>query len=430
MPTMTTGLGGPAGYGENTFSSVFFSGSLPRTGNLDDGSLYIDVTSVFGPAGIDFFGTSYTGLYLNTNGLITFGSPNTAYTPSGIAGLSQPAIAPLWTDYDLRKGGEIYWDEDPVAGTFTITWLDAAPYSTANASGTNSFQVVLTARTNPDGTPNGGFIMDVIYEDIQFANGYTGNATLGVTNGSGTVIEPAASGNGAAVLDIENNDVNDHGDGILHIGFSDGGTPTCFLPGTLIETPRGPVAIERLQAGDLVQTHDNGWQPVLWISATTHIGGRHTHVRFRKGVLGTSRDLLVSPAHRMLLTGHLPEMLCGSAEILAPARQLVNGTDVLLERSDAPVTYYHLMLARHDMVLANDSWSESYFPGEQALGALSLRSRAALSRSLSKSALRKMQNDGLCRLQAKGYEARLLSRQIADLAPRSTPDVPALRAIA
>ena len=107
MATMVLGLGGPAGYGENVFST-----STLAAGNLDDGSILVDVTSVFGVAGINFFGTSYTGIYLNTNGLITFSSPVTAYTPIAIEGYGSPAIAPFWSDVDINKGGEIYWDRE------------------------------------------------------------------------------------------------------------------------------------------------------------------------------------------------------------------------------------------------------------------------------------------------------------------------------
>ena len=78
MATMNSGLGGPAGYGENVFSTT------PKTaGGNDDGSILVDITSVFGPGGIDYFGTSYTGLYVNSNGNISFGSANTDYQTSG-----------------------------------------------------------------------------------------------------------------------------------------------------------------------------------------------------------------------------------------------------------------------------------------------------------------------------------------------------------
>jgi hypothetical protein len=54
MAVMVTGLGGPAGYGENIFST-----STKTTGNNDDGSIQVNLTSVFGAGGLDYFGTSY-----------------------------------------------------------------------------------------------------------------------------------------------------------------------------------------------------------------------------------------------------------------------------------------------------------------------------------------------------------------------------------
>ena len=160
MATMVSGLGGPAGYCENVFST-----STLAAGNLDDGSILVDVTSVFGGAGINLFGTPYTGIYLNTNGLIIFSSPVTAYTPIAIEGYGSPAIAPFWSDVDINKGGEIYWDLDPTAGTFTITWLNVAPYT---GTGTNSFQMILKDMGSGD------FSVEFIYDDIQWTNGYRG----------------------------------------------------------------------------------------------------------------------------------------------------------------------------------------------------------------------------------------------------------------
>lgn len=212
MPTMNTGLGGPAGYGENVYSTT------PKVaGNNDDGSINIDLTSVFGVSGINFFGTDYTSLYLNSNGLITFDGPQTAYTPSGIAGLSEPAIAPFWTDVDVNKGGEIYWDVDPANGQITFTWLDVAPYRNAATAGTNSFQVVLTSNGNGD------FEVEFIYEDIQWTNGFTGDATVGVTDGASQDFELEGSGDPTILSTYDNNDFDvGQEDGVWSFRVRDG----------------------------------------------------------------------------------------------------------------------------------------------------------------------------------------------------------------
>ena len=115
MATMTSGLGGPAGYGEGVFTTT-----TKTVGNNDDGSVYVDTSSVFG-SGIDFYGTTYTGIYINSNGNISFGAANTAYAPA-LTTTTTPTIAAFWSDIDLTKGGQIYWDLDPASGKVTITY--------------------------------------------------------------------------------------------------------------------------------------------------------------------------------------------------------------------------------------------------------------------------------------------------------------------
>lgn len=78
----------------------------------------------------------------------------------------------------------------------------------------------------------------------------------------------------------------------------------CFLCGTMIETPQGPVAIEDLVPGDLVLTRDRGAQPLRWIGSRG-LSGRElaaaphlVPIRIRAGALAAgvpAADLLVSP---------------------------------------------------------------------------------------------------------------------------------------
>ncbi|UYV36099.1 Hint domain-containing protein [Rhodobacteraceae bacterium D3-12] len=208
MATMVTGLGGPAGYGEGVFSTT-----SKDSGNNDDGSIAVDVTSVFGAGGIEFYGTSYTDIYVNSNGNISFGGPNTAYSPN-LAGTSNPVIAAFWGDVNINSSGEIYWDVDPANGTVTITWDGVAPYS---GSGTNSFQLVLTA------TGDGNFTTEFIYEDINWTNGGSGNAQTGFTDGGANDTPLEGSGNSTALANYENNDF-DNGDpnGAYSVNFVNG----------------------------------------------------------------------------------------------------------------------------------------------------------------------------------------------------------------
>ena len=225
MATMISGLGGASGYGENDFKSQGV-----QTGNLDDGSIKVDVTSVFGEEGLNLFGTNYTDIYINTNGLITFEGPNTSYIPSGISGLTQPAIAPFWTDIDISEGGNIYWDVDPSNGTVTVTWVDTAPYI-EQGTDTNSFQVVLTD------TGGGDFDIDFIYENIEFGNGWgdqrSAAAEVGITDGGDTDFELEGSGDEAFLENYETNDF-DNGDfpGTYSLSVVNGTPSNLIIDGT------------------------------------------------------------------------------------------------------------------------------------------------------------------------------------------------------
>lgn len=50
------------------------------------------------PAGVTFafFGVSYSSVYLNSNGLLSFGAQNIAYTSQSFPISGTPAVAPLW----------------------------------------------------------------------------------------------------------------------------------------------------------------------------------------------------------------------------------------------------------------------------------------------------------------------------------------------
>ena len=95
-------------------------------------------------------------------------------------------------------------------------------------------------------------------------------------------------------------------------------------------------------------------------------------IRIPAGVLSRSKpwsDLTVSPQHRIHFSDWRTELLYGQKEVLVPAKALlgVPGVRVVL---DEPVTYYHLLCDRHELVNSNGVISESLHPGEVANTAL------------------------------------------------------------
>ncbi len=141
----------------------------------------------------------------------------------------------------------------------------------------------------------------------------------------------------------------------------------CFVRGTLIETETGPRFVETLKAGDLVTSIDDGPQALVWTGGRVVDGmGDLAPIRFEAGAMGNYRPLLVSPQHRMLVTGWKAELHFGQAEVLVPAKALVNGTTI--KPCPMPrVSYHHILFDKHQIVMAEGIASESFHPGKALL---------------------------------------------------------------
>ncbi len=135
----------------------------------------------------------------------------------------------------------------------------------------------------------------------------------------------------------------------------------CYADGTAIETPDGAVPVESLAAGDMVVTLQDGKaepMPVKWMGVRTIDIANHPQpqtvapVRIRAGAFGDDlprRDLLVSPAHAIYIDGKL-----------VPANLLINHMTIVQDLHARSVTYRHVELDRHALILAEGLTSESY----------------------------------------------------------------------
>lgn len=196
-------------------SQVSNSQLLPFGGNElfrnDDGySSFIDITTVF-EDGLNFNGNTFTGLYVNTNGNITFESGLSRYTPDRIGDGSQTIIAPLWSDVDTRTAApgaysNVYWDFNTARDSFVVTWYNVGYYS-QNVDKTNTFQLELRDKGD------GNFEAIFRYADVNWttgdASGGTGGlggvvARGGFSSGDGLYFELPASGDQSQILSLEN----------------------------------------------------------------------------------------------------------------------------------------------------------------------------------------------------------------------------------
>lgn len=205
-------------------------------------------------------------------------------------------------------------------------------------------------------------------------------------------------------------------------GGREGGGVICFTPGTRIATPEGPKLIQTLRPGDRILTKDDGPQEVLWTGNRRMSGARlyampHLRpIRFRAGAFGNDRpepDLLVSPAHRMLVKGAAAQALFGTSEVLVRAEDLLNDGSIMVDHAMREVTYVHILLERHNIVFANGVETESFHPSNTALEMIDPAQRDVLMAVMPEVAVNPESYGDYARRNLSASEAALLRHDAA-----------------
>ena len=162
VPTMTTVVESAAaaagGVTDVPFSEnvdiVFIGNEILNDEVVDDFAQVVFPTGA-SPFTFDFFGTTYTELFVNSHGLITFGSGTTAFLndnlTGGVGGVTQAAIAPLWDNWSTSEtagpGSDAVYaafksdPDNPGFQQLVIRW-ESVP-QTFGASGPVTFEAVL-----------------------------------------------------------------------------------------------------------------------------------------------------------------------------------------------------------------------------------------------------------------------------------------------
>jgi hypothetical protein len=203
-------------------------------------------------------------------------------------------------------------------------------------------------------------------------------SNLGVSNNNTLTVSDSGHGGTDQIM---------FGSGISTSGFIivNGNTiqVACFAAGTRIATKAGLVAVEDLRVDDRVivvigqansltevklspvvapgegdhEADDQPGEPIVWIGQRTVNCKRHPKpetvwpVRVSKGAFGENipvRDLYLSPDHAVFVNG-----------VLVPVKLLVNGTSIVQVKRST-VTYYHVELPAHAVILAEGLTVESY----------------------------------------------------------------------
>ena len=289
---------------------------------------------------------------------------------------------------NLTSGSSTYTDTGEISLQDVSDLVGGAPGSTNNAgSGAADLQIV-EHPDNPDywviqiptGMNGGSYFYDASAVSLYntATNTLVSAYDIGANSNVPTLNNGVAAGSlTASTLNVSaGNSIQFDDLGNMYEAQVDSGdSVVCFTHGTLIETDQGERPIEDLAAGDMVLTMDRGYQPIRWIGSSKRPAtGDLAPILIRKGALGNSRDLRVSPQHRMLLQGWQAEMLFGEEEVLTTAKSLVNDHSVVREEG-GEVEYFHMLFDTHEIIYAEGVPSESFHPGEQGWKALDQATR-------------------------------------------------------
>jgi hypothetical protein len=314
----TSTLGGAVSIASGALMKVSTGGTVTTNGTISlAGSLQVNGT---------FIGNTFTG-----NGAVLVDGGTFSKLSAGLTDLSGSSSA-----FTITNGG-IVRAQSPKS---TVSFA----FGTVSAGQTNVLELT-TYSTSYTGTVSNFGAGDKI-----IINGNSGVGTISA-NGDGsytlawgqTKLTHVTLASGISASDLI---------------FANGAVVACYAQGTRILTPTGETEIELLAIGDAVVTASGATRPIKWIGRRSYAGRfladnrQALPVRIAAGALADGvpkRDLLVSPRHAMLIDG-----------ALVPADMLLNGVTIAQHTGLDSITYVHLELASHDVLVAEGAASESF----------------------------------------------------------------------
>lgn len=288
----------------------------------------------------DDSGSSNDGSYqIVTYGLLDLAASGPVYQSfnSGATAATLSSVA-----FDLSAG-------DSAGGTVTV-------YLYANVSGAPGTTAVTTLGTFNDNTVS--TLAAGAYLTLNFSSTYTlaANTTywIGLSDSSATQ-GPSwhyTTTTGQPSSDTHSG-VSSTTEMLMIVNNS-----LCFAAGAQVLTARGEVGVETLVEGDLVVGIRGGrLQPVRWVGHREVDLLAHPDpdsinpVRVCADAFGPGqphRDMILSPNHALYVDGHF-----------IAVRYLLNGVTIRQEHWDS-VTYYHVELESHDVMLVDGMTAESF----------------------------------------------------------------------
>jgi len=182
-----------------------------------------------------------------------------------------------------------------------------------------------------------------------------------------TYMLPNSSGTGTSIA-VKQNKVTTP---IATWGFNKGAggmwNGKCFLTGTLIATPDGHIAVEKIIPGTQVMTHDKDGNSIIrevrWVGRnhiTRQDGSDHldnSPIRIKKNAFAENvpfKDCLLTSEHCLLIKGQF-----------VPVRMLVNDRSIYRDTTIYDYDYFHIELDEHSILESDGILTESYLRTEE-----------------------------------------------------------------
>ncbi len=361
------------------------SGAVIDNGKIIDNATFIDTGSLTG------IGT--LSVSTGANASLTGGASLASITDAGTLTLGGAFTGPISLSSGVATIASGFSDASAITGTGTLTvnsgvtaTLAAGSSLTAiNDFGTIDLLGALATPVNLEGDAARS-LADFTGTDVT-----SGMLTTPLTNfGKGDTIvlgtnNFSLAGTGDSLTSSYNSAtsqlvIDDHTSGTvvtLNVGLTAGDSSSlislstaggvldisipCYASGTRILTTSGEVLVEELKVGDTVVTvRENGPATgrIVWTGKRSIDISRHPYpelvrpVRICAGAFGPSvpeRDLRLSPHHAVYVNGCLFE-----------AASLINGVTIVQEQATRFVTYHHIELETHDVMLAEGLPAESF----------------------------------------------------------------------
>jgi len=165
---------------------TYTQAGFPSNFFVDDGS----TSNLNFDFDFELYGSTYTSMWINTNGTITFDSADGTFTPQGFPN-DDVMLAPFWGDVDLSCGtcGEVFYKitDDAVY----VNWIDVGYYN-EQTDKLNNFQVIFTP-TGSSALP-GNNTVQFCYGDMQWTTGSASGGTDGFGGSPANVGASAGDG--------------------------------------------------------------------------------------------------------------------------------------------------------------------------------------------------------------------------------------------